>query len=159
MRKYLIDGNNVIHSDQNLKSLFNKDKVLARDTLISLINDFMLNSKNEATIFFDGFDYVRSFSKVGKNVFVKFAKNNPADKAIRISIDNEKNKKVLIVVSSDLEVQNYARINLSKVLSSEEFLKLISKSKKSSNPKYNGKIADNELKEWIEIFEKRKRDN
>ncbi len=156
MRKYLIDGNNIIHADKNLKSLFEKDKLLARDTLISLVNDFMLNSKNEAIIFFDGFEYVKSYSRVGKNVFVKFAKNHPADKAIRITIDNEKNKKILIVVSSDYEIQNYARINLAQVQSAEIFLKSISKSKKTNNPKFDGKIPNSEIREWIEIFEKGK---
>ncbi|MCX8010337.1 MAG: NYN domain-containing protein [Ignavibacteria bacterium] len=153
MRKFLIDGNNILNSYKNLKEVFDKDKAAARNKLVQLIQDYFFSSKNEATIFFDGFEEDgHSFKKVSQNVFMKFSRTKPADKIIRETIDKEKNKRILIVVSSDNEVIDYARINACKVQTSIEFSAKIAKSKKVDNLKFNPRLSDSEINYWLKIF-------
>lgn len=145
-----------------LRNDIGKDKILARDNLIQLVNDFMMNSKNEATIFLDGFptadanpDTKHSFIKAGSNVFIKYSHNSSADSILKKTIDNEKNKRILVVVSSDHEVMNYGRINSCHVKSSEEFVKILDKTRKAENPKFNPSLSSNEIDYWLKIFKKK----
>jgi len=161
LRKFLIDGNNLINFHPKLKQDFMRDKTLARDNLIQLVNDFMLNSKNESTIFFDGFpqsdintDTKHSFIKVGNNVFIKYSRNSSADSVLKKTIDQEKNKRILVVISSDHEVMNYGRINGCQVKSSEEFSKLLSKTHKAENPKFNPTLSSSDIDYWLSVFKK-----
>jgi predicted RNA-binding protein with PIN domain len=162
MRKFLIDGNNLINYHPKLKRDFEKDKILARDNLIQLINDFMINSKNEATIFFDGFpqsdikpEMKHSFIKAGNNVFIKYSRNSSADSVLKKIIDQEKNKRILVIVSSDHEVMNYGRINSCLVKSAEEFAKTLEKTRKAENPKFNPTLSSNEIDYWLKVFKER----
>ncbi len=154
MRKFLIDGNNVINFHPKLKKDFQRDKILARENLIQLVNDLMMNSKNQATIFFDGFEGEHSFTKVGHNVFVKYSRDKTADSALKKTIDQEKNKRILVVVSSDNEVINYGRINGCYVKESPEFVTMLNKSEKRENPKFNPALSKQELDYWTKVFKK-----
>ncbi len=161
MRKFLIDGNNLINFHPKLKSDFSKDKILARENLVQLVIDFMLNSKNEATIFFDGFptaeasqETKHSFIKAGSNVFIKYSRSSSADSILKKTIDNEKNKRILVIVSSDHEVTNYGRINSCHTKSSEDFAKMLNKTRKAENPKFNPTLSSNEMEYWLKVFKK-----
>lgn len=153
MKKILIDGNNLIHSDPHLRSLFKDDIEAAENIIVQKIVNFLINSKNEATIFFDGINYSRSFSSVSPNVYVKYAKNKTADDAIRIAIEQEKNKRKLIVVSSDSEhITNFAKKCGCEIWSSNDFLKRINQNNKTTNPKFEGKISEKEIEYFKNIF-------
>lgn len=123
MKKFLIDGNNLINAHPKLKSIFQKNKDDARENLEIIINDFLLEKNNEATIFLDGFESQHSFYKRNKKLSIKYSKTKTADELIKRTIDNEKNKRILVVVSSDIEIMKYARLNGCDVYSSQAFIK------------------------------------
>lgn len=152
MKTYLIDGNNVIHAENNWEKIFFEDPERAKNLFVQKVVDHFRNKNNKAIIFFDGFNFVHSHSKVSKNVEVKHAKNKTADETIIITIEKSKNKKNLIVVSNDLGVIKKSKLLLCTHKSSEDFIKELNRSYFKS---YGSEKPDptNEEKEfWIKIF-------
>lgn len=152
MKTYLIDGNNVLRSNTDMKKLFEEDSERAKDLLIQKVVDHFKDSNNKITIFFDGFSFVHSFSNVSHNVSVKHAKNKTADDTILITIEKSKNTRNIIVVTSDLEVQKKAKVRLCEVMSSDEFIKKLSTRRVSSGEKPD-KPTTREIEEWTRIFQ------
>lgn len=152
---YLIDGNNVIHEIPEWKKMFNEDAENAKDYLIQKVVDHFKDKKIEATIFFDGFKFNHSFSKISNNVSVKHAKNKTADETILLTIQKEKNKKNIVVVTSDNELIAKAKLYQCRVISSKEFIKSISRQVQSSMDKPI-EINKSEIEYWLKLFNEKK---
>lgn len=151
MRIYLIDGNNVIHSNPEWKKLFDEDKERSKNLLVQKVVDHFKDSKNKATIFFDGFNFVHSFSNVSHNVSIKHAKNKSADETIVITIEKLQNPRNLVVITSDVELQRKARLRYSTVISSEDFIKQLD-NRKVTNLEKPDELSKNEVNEWLKLF-------
>lgn len=158
MKKFLIDGNNVINYHPKLKEKFLRNKENAKDDLALVVGDFLVNTKNEATIFLDGFETVHSYVKCNRSLSIKYSRNLTADEVIKRTIDLEKNKRILVVVSSDIEVKNYARINDCEVKTSATFLNMIYKETQSKTLDIKPIMTKSELEEWVRIFQERNPD-
>ena len=119
MKTIIIDANNVIHKDAQLKALFNKDKEAAQLALVEKVKAG-LNKDEKAVFVFDGF---------GKstNSSVIYSENKTADELIRKRIENFTDVKKLTIVSSDNGITGLARVCGCTVKSSENFLNEISK--------------------------------
>lgn len=118
MKMIIIDANNVIHKDVQLKALFNKDKEAAQ---LALIEKVKAGSKPVEKIIyvFDG--HGRS-----SNSSVIYSGNKTADDIIRTRIENLSDVKKLVIVSSDNGITGLARVCGCTVKSSESFLNEIS---------------------------------
>ncbi len=118
MRHYIIDGNNLIGKISKLQKLQQQDKQSSREKLAFLIEDYFHNKKAKVTLHFDGYENnpIRlSFAKI------IYSDNKTADDKIRKQIEDSKNRRNLVVVSSDLSIVDFARKCSCNVITSEEF--------------------------------------
>lgn len=124
MKKYLIDGNNVIGKIQSLGNLQKKDKQGSREKLAHLVDRFFANKKVSVFLHFDGF----ANQKIQTNkIKIVYSDKISADEKIKEQIEAENNKRILVVVSSDRNVREFAKVCGCDVNSSEDFGKEITK--------------------------------
>ena len=144
IRKYIIDGNNLIGKINDLWSLQQKDKQLSRVKLVKMIDQYFREKKFKVSLHFDGFPGEKIPSSYCN---ISYSNNTSADNKIKEEIDGERNSKSIAVVSSDHSVQNYAKVNSCKIIKSEEFAKLLKTSKKSqSEEDITKSISNDEIK-------------
>jgi predicted RNA-binding protein with PIN domain len=148
MKEYLIDGNNLIGKSRSLSEIQKKDKQASRERLINLIEKFLKDKKIIITIYFDGYEN----SKIASKVKIKYSNNKSADEVIRKDISNAKNKTNLVVVSSDRDILNYAKVCSCTLISSEIFLSqlIIPPAIQDEENKIKSLSRDNE--EFIKLF-------
>ncbi|MDP2037547.1 MAG: NYN domain-containing protein [Ignavibacteria bacterium] len=124
MNHYIIDGNNLIGKIKSLSRIHVKDKQSSRAQLVSLLNGYFAGKKCNLTLHLDGHANTPLHLSKGKIVY---SENRISDYMIRQEIDNAKNKKLLILISSDHSLMNYAKVNSCTVMKSEEFGRQIHK--------------------------------
>lgn len=146
MKHYIIDGNNLIGKISSLKRVNQKDKQLSREKLVFMIDNYLHGKKVKCTIHFDGFEQMPI--KVNHCKII-YSNNKPADDRIKYQIEQTVNRKNLIVVTSDNNIREFAKVCLCDVLKSEEFAIQI-RSNKIDNEK---KIIDN-MKNDVDEFKK-----
>jgi predicted RNA-binding protein with PIN domain len=122
--KYLIDGNNVIGKIPFLTNLQKKDKQASREKLAHFIDRYFASKKVDVFLHFDGF--ANQKIKTNKTKIV-YSDNRTADEEIKKQIENEKNKRCLVVISSDMNVRDFAKVCGCEVILSEIFRKEIMK--------------------------------
>jgi len=106
-----------------------------------------------------------NLNKYNQNISLIESQNNTADNKIKEIIEKSQNKSSFIVVSNDTEVYNYAKMNVVTVMTSTDFIKIISEyspnvpinSKGNSSGKRNKKEKPNsptkkEMLEFKELF-------
>lgn len=157
MLTYLIDGNNVIHANPDWEKTFNENPENAKNYLIQKVVDFFRDTKNQATIFFDGFTFVHSFSKISNNVSIKHSKNKTADETILITIEKSKNRKNLVVVTNDVPLSSKAKLYQCRIISANDFIKNLTTPKKSSSDKPE-QLSKSEIEYWLRLFNEGKED-
>ncbi len=145
MKTYLIDGNNLIPKISQIK---NQDKQSTREKLIFLLENYFSSKKAKLYLHFDGFENSPLGLSNGKIIY---SEKSPADKNIKDQIETAKNRKNLIVVSSDHEIQNFARVCSCEVLSSEAFAKELSKRNNSDEEARKIKSMNN-IDEFKKLF-------
>ena len=118
MKTFLIDGNNLIGKIKTLFALQQKDKQSSREQLVFLLEKNFKNQKNKGILYFDGFQSTAIASNYLK---IKYSQNQTADDIIREDISQTKNRKNLIVVSSDSALSNFARACSCEVIKSEVY--------------------------------------
>ncbi len=144
IKKYIIDGNNLIGKISELWVLQQKDRQLSRIKLVKYLDQYFANKNVKVSLHLDGYaaDPIPS-----SKVKINYSDNKTADSKIKKEIDNSKNPKVLLVVSSDHSVQNYAKVNSCTVLSSEDFNKMLKdKKSKKSEDDIAKSISNDEIK-------------
>ena len=148
MKDYLIDGNNLMGKISVIKKIQSKDKQLARERLVMLIEKFFNKRKGKVFLHFDGFQNNPLNLSKGKIIY---SEKSNADKKIKEQIEITKNRKNLIVISSDHEIQNFARVCSCDVLSSEEFAKELT-SKRVINEEEKRIKSINNVEEFKKLF-------
>lgn len=144
IKRYFIDGNNLIGKIPSIKKLQQSDKQASREKLAQVLDSYFLKKKEKAIIFFDGFqnEAIRT-----SKVRIRYSENKIADDIIKAEIDSAKNPKLIIVVSSDRSVMEYAKVSYCSVQKSEEFAKSIKRKKsKTSEEELIKNINDDEIK-------------
>ncbi|MHB8578949.1 MAG: NYN domain-containing protein [Ignavibacteriaceae bacterium] len=148
MKNYIIDGNNLIFKIKSLEKLINKDKQATREKLAFMIDDFFYGRKVNVTLHFDGYE---SLPLKLSNIKIVYSMNEKADAKIKRQIDSSKNPRNNIVVSSDLDIKNFARVNGCQVLSSPEFSRMLNSisRKNAEDEKTNTNLS---TANWEKIF-------
>lgn len=149
MLEYFIDGNNIIGSVEKLKSLQKKDKQLSREKLVNMIENFFINKNVNVQLFFDGYENLKLNSA---KIKIHYSQNKTADELIKTSISNYKNRKKIIVVSTDRGITNFAKVCSCTIISASEFEKMISKSK-TNNEEVIIKNMESKADEFKKLFE------
>ncbi len=125
MKKYLIDGNNVIGKIPSLANLQKKDKQASRERLAHLVDRFFTNKKVNVFLHFDGF----ANQKIKTNrIKIVYSDKISADEKIKEQIESERNKRIIVVISSDRNVREFSKVCGCDVKSSEDFGKEITNS-------------------------------
>ncbi len=154
VKTYIVDGYNLIHKSSKLKKIFTEDPKLARENLVSILSDFFSRRKDRCILVFDGnINIPSSLSTPAVRVIFSRPPNKADDEIKRIIMSkNLKERKNLIVVSSDNEIINCAKACGAERLSSEDFLKLINSKNKTSydDEKLIIKLTEEEIKRMFQ---------
>jgi predicted RNA-binding protein with PIN domain len=125
MIHYIIDGNNLIGKIPRLKELHLKNKQLSRSELVAILNSYFAGKKINLTLHLDGYKNLPLSLSKGKIVY---SDSQTSDAKIRDEISRFKNPKLITLVSSDRSLTDFARVNSSTVIKSEEFYGLLNRS-------------------------------
>ena len=122
MNHFIVDGNNLIGKISLLKKIQQKDKQLSREKLLFLLDRYFLNKKINVSLHLDGFPGEKLNS--GK-IKVIYSEILTADEKIKKQIENFKSRKSITVVTSDLNLSEFAKVCSCNVISSQNFAKLL----------------------------------
>lgn len=122
MRHFIIDGNNLIGKMPSVKS---KDKNAEREKLAYVLERYFLNKKVKVSLHFDGHKNL-PIKVSGIKIF--YSENQTADDLIKNEIERTSNRKNIILVSSDNNLKEFARVCSCEVKSSDDFGKDITSS-------------------------------
>ena len=139
MKKYIIDGNNLIGKIQSLANLQKKDKQGSREKLAHLVDRYFANKKVEVILNFDGFADQKI--RVSKTKLV-YSDKISADEKIKKQIEAERNSRNVVVISSDNNIREFAKVCGCDVISSEDFGKEITKSQNADDEESRIKAMD-----------------
>jgi predicted RNA-binding protein with PIN domain len=155
-RQYLIDGYNLIYQFPELRKLLERDLESARERLISRLSSFAIEENVEVMVIFDGDTRIPENSIKRQGVKVVFSKMpEKADPVIKRLIDSKSDSDDMVLVSSDLEIVNYAKLNSVSVVSSRSFANdLTVNSTRDKEKKYEHTMSPEELEEWMRLFKK-----
>ncbi|MCK5086501.1 MAG: NYN domain-containing protein [Melioribacteraceae bacterium] len=120
IKHYIIDGNNLIGKIPKLWEVQKKDKQSSRERLAFLLERYFHGRKIKVTLHFDG--HPNQAIKAA-NIKIEYSRNAIADSNIKREISNASNPKVIAVVSSDHNVQDFAKVSSCKIIKSENFAK------------------------------------
>jgi len=146
MKKYIIDGNNLIGKIQSLANLQKKDKQASREKLAHLVDRYFINKKIEVILNFDGFANQKINTSKIKLVY---SDKISADEKIKKQIEAEKNKRNIVVISSDNNVREFAKVCGCEVILAEDFGKEITEDKNTDDEESRIKAMDD-----IDTFKK-----
>ena len=118
MKHFIIDGNNLIGKINSLHRLQKKDKQQSRVKLAFLIDNHFQAKNAKVTIHFDG--YEQQPIKLN-NCKIIYSQNRIADDRIKQQIESSSNAKNIIVVTSDNNLREFARVCSCSLQKSEEF--------------------------------------
>jgi len=118
MKHYIIDGNNLIGKVKRLSDLQNKDKQSAREQLVFLLQKIFAGKKIKISLHFDGYENTKLNLGKGKIIY---SESKSADDKIKEQVSNSKNRREIVVVSSDNGIRNFAKVCGCSLMMSEEF--------------------------------------
>jgi predicted RNA-binding protein with PIN domain len=119
-KHYIVDGNNLIGKDKALSKIQRTDMAGARKSALALLETFLHENKVRISCHFDGHpdDTIKA-----RGIQINYSFKKEADYFIKKEIDSIINKNNVVVVTSDSNVAQYARISGCSVVSSEEFIR------------------------------------
>ncbi len=154
MNHYIIDGNNLIGRIPSLQKIHKKDKHTSREQLVNILNRYFAGKKLKLTLHLDGHpNFPLSVSK-GK---IEYSMNQPSDNLIRNEIEYSKNPRLIILITSDRSLMNFAKVCSCTVISSDEFYKSILKSSDNNDEESRIRQLGNEKGEFLKLFQERKK--
>lgn len=126
---YIIDGNNLIGKISFLHRLQKKDKQSPREKLAFMIDNYFHDKKINVSLHFDGFEKLPVKTS---GIKIIYSNNREADQEIKDQISRTKNKKHIVVVTSDLNLAEFAKVCSCEVMTSDEFGKKLVEKKSGS---------------------------
>jgi predicted RNA-binding protein with PIN domain len=122
---YIIDGNNLIGKISSLMNLQKKDKQASREKLVYMLDRYFNQKKANVTLHLDGHQSGKVNSLKMKIVY---SENLTADENIKKQISQSKSTRNIIVITSDSNLAQFAKVCSAKIISSEEFAAKINRS-------------------------------
>ncbi|NOT06279.1 MAG: hypothetical protein HOP27_16930 [Anaerolineales bacterium] len=153
---YLVDGHNLIP-----KVGLRLDSPDDEMELVAILREFARLKRQQVEVYFDGAPIGQAGTRKLGTVRAHFVRlGQTADSAIRARLNKmAKDAKNWVIVSSDHEVQNAARVVRAQVVTSEEFVKML-RAATNSAPKANSdnkKLSAQEVDEWLKLFREKER--
>jgi uncharacterized protein len=147
---YLIDGNNVIGQRVG----WHLDKPGSRRRLLEDLARFSRVKKTRISVVFDGApdkSFPDGSSYCGVKIFYARQKSNADSRIVEI-VEVEKNRKGLIVVTSDRALASSVRLCSVTVIRSGEFRRMLEQSSISSTDQSVPPIEAGDLDGWLRYF-------
>ena len=153
---YLIDGHNLIP-----KLGLRLDEPNDEEELIRLLQDFARVKRQQVEVYFDGAPAGQAGTRRFGSIRAHFVRQGQsADSAIRKRLESMgKSAKNWVVVSSDHEVQNSAKVHQAQFIRAEEFVKQMRAAFSSMSAASNSgepTISSKEVEEWMKLFNSNK---
>jgi predicted RNA-binding protein with PIN domain len=146
---YLIDGNNVIGQRVG----WHRDKPGSRRLLMQDLARLALAKKLRLAVVFDGApdpQFPDGSSYRGVKIFYS-RQGSDADTRIIKMVETERNRKNLVVVTSDGELASRVRANGVRVMRSGEFRRMLDETVDAA-PDEEPNIKDDEIDKWLRYF-------
>jgi hypothetical protein len=137
---YIIDGYNLVHAIPALKKTLSHDGETARELLIHSISQLTHQKKFRCSIVFDGTAPNSSSSPLS------------ADAKIKQMIEHSKNRSLLVIISSDREIVNFAKVCSCQTYSSNYFANMLSGVDDIITEKSDASLTKSQIDEWLKIF-------
>ena len=149
MRHYIIDGNNLIGKIASLQKLQKKNKQSSRDKLAFILESYFLGKpNNKISLHYDGFP---GQSIKIQNIRIIYSGKKTADDEIKYQIEQEKNRRNLIVVSSDRNLKDFASVCGCDWMSCEDFAKAVmNRSPDDEEKKRQDELSNDEFKKLFD---------
>lgn len=149
---FVLDGYNIIHQVSSLTEGKLKE---TREKLIRLIETKQPQGslKNRITVVFDGQPDVGGYPYAPTSVKVIFTSGESADEKIKRIVDEDEQKKSIVVVTDDRAIQYHVRALGAKVLGVGEFVSKIKPSQgkaKRENKKAISKTLEHKINTELE---------
>ncbi len=155
---YIIDGYNLLHEIPSLKKLLSHDAAAAREQLIDMIARLTMKKKSRCTIVFDGAKpHAGNFPASNTPIHVAYSFPISADEKIREMIEKSKSRTSLVIVTSDHEILNFARVCSCTTHTSKYFRQLLFEEPDNGEEKEQMSLSKEQVKEWLKIFGEEKR--
>ena len=153
-RKFLIDGYNLLHQLPELRRQMEYDLQTAREGLLISLSAFSLSKSVEVSVVFDGIGESIPSPGRWRGLAIHFSKPPlKADPVIKKMISERKKNEDLVVITSDREIDAYARLCGVKVESSQTFAAAMLRNPSTDLEKKNDHpISEKELDEWMRLF-------
>jgi predicted RNA-binding protein with PIN domain len=148
MKQYVIDGNNLIGKIRSLSKLQKKDKQGVREQVVFLVQQYFYGKKVNVTLHLDGHSALPINFYNGKIIY---SGSKTADEKIKEQIEHTKNRKNTVVITSDNNLKEFARVCGCEVLSSEKFGELLTQKKIFSEEKPS-MDSKNDIEEYKRLF-------
>ncbi|MFZ4621142.1 MAG: NYN domain-containing protein [Bacteroidota bacterium] len=150
---YIIDGYNVVHAIPSLKKTLLHDAVSARELFIHSVAQLTHTKKFRCTIVFDGTTPAAT-SKQSSHAPVHVVYSSPlsADARIKQMIEHSKNRSLLVIISSDREILNFAKVCSCQTHTSNHFANLLAGSSDTVTEKSDAPLTKSQVDEWLKIF-------
>jgi predicted RNA-binding protein with PIN domain len=152
---YIVDGYNLIHAIPSLKKLLAHDAFQAREQLAYLISRLTFKKKFRCTIVFDGVKPPAP-PPTHSPVHIVFSSPHTADARIKSMIEQSKNRSQLVVISSDREILNFARVCSCTTHTSKHFSNLLFEEADKGEEKDAAMLSKSQVAEWLKIFGEKK---
>ena len=155
MQKIFIDGYNLLHRVKNLREILTQDMEAARQLLIDKLVSYKARRQVTITIVFDGQQMeLPSQQQVHGLTVIYSQPPQDADTVLKILTRREKNRRRILVVSSDKSVADFAKTMNAETMRAEDFYQrfLQPAIEVTVQEKYDHSLSPEELNEWLKIF-------
>lgn len=142
MKHYIIDGNNLLGKERLLSQLQKRDKQLSREKLAFMLSRYFGIKRAAVSLHFDGFE--KEVIKVS-NIKIIYSGNLSADEKIKKEIENSKNPRNIVLVTSDSNLMEFGKVCSCQSIKCEVFAKqLLSLNSYDEEQSRIDSIKDNE---------------
>jgi predicted RNA-binding protein with PIN domain len=151
-KRTYIDGYNLLHKISRLERMMKSNADAARRGLVEFVRK-RSHGKGQILLVFDGHGEVIN---AGNSISVVFSLTRTADGWIRVNLEQDRQPRMTLVVSSDNEVRAHAGACGAALLSAQEFIR----EEKSEKPDMgemhlkNRTLSESEIKFWLDEFGK-----
>jgi len=157
-QQILIDGYNLLYQFPELRKRLERDAMGARDILISYLASYAAGRDFAVVVVFDGDKYTAGLTGIKQGIKIIFSKSTEdADFVIKKMIHKNGGNSDLLVVSSDKEIENFAKLCRVKTILSQRFARdIVEILPVGLGEKYNTQLTPEEVKEWLQLFQEGK---
>lgn len=152
MQHFIVDGYNVIHTIPSLKNLLSRDAESAREQLIFAVARLSTTRKFRCTVVFDGAAPEHHRPSPHAPIHILYSYPFSADEKMKELITKAKNRTLLVIVSSDREIINFAKVCSCRTHTSKHFANLLSDDEELTPEKSDSPLSPSQVAEWLRIF-------